>query len=977
MSGSNRWVWYVFGILFVGVLVLKSLALYTDYLWFGSVAQGAVFTTILWTKVKLGAVVAVVFFAWLFANIRVARLPLPGDITFIGRRLLPDEEREQIEEYADRALVLFAVVGALMAGVVASGQWHSWLQYKNAVPFHETDAIFHKDLGFYVFKLRFLEWLWRSVYYGVIATFVVSVLIHLYQEAIRIVGNTVHAISRARWHCMSLLALALFIKIFGYRLDQLNLLFANRAGVFSGGPGFADIHARLPVLWILMVAAAVTGIIVLASVNSHRFKLPGYAVAILLVVSFLGGSAYPALVQKLVVVPNQLDKERTYMEHNILATNKAYGLSHADEVNFKVVNNLQAEHIRANWATIENIRLWDHRPLQQTNNQKQAIRMYYNFPDVDVDRYMIDGRLRQVMLSTRQINASKLPVQNWVSTHLKYTHGYGLCMSPVNEIGEEGLPNYWIKNIPPVTQHGLKVTRPAIYYGASVHPRLIEHIQQPEEPLGLTEPQPAAEEPPEGPGGGQPRSGPSQPRRGVGGGPEDITSQRYVIVSTEEPELDYPRTEAVGAVTGDNVYTHYKGHGGVKVNSFLRRVAFFARFFPDLQILFTTGITDNSRIQINRTLPERMQALAPFLMYDPDPYLVVNDDGTLKWVVDAYTISGRYPYSRAVPRLGNYIRNSVKVICDAYEGMPEYYVIDPTDPLVQCYQKIFPTLFKPINEMSQHLRRHLRYPQLLFMLQVGIYCDYHMKDPQIFFQGEDRWAIPPEIYSHGRRPVEAYYVVMELVEGKGPEFVLMMPLVLYGREERNMVAWMAARCDEPHYGELIVYDFPKGQLIYGPWMVESRISQDPEISQLITLWGQKGSNVIRGNLLVIPLEHSLLYVEPLYIEAEESGLPELKRVILVYGNQVALGVDLEDALQEIFGAVGGAKQPSKAPQVAPAPGVEQVSGTQLERLRGLIEHVLDLDKQAQEAQQKGDFQTYLEKHKEQSAALQKLKGELK
>ena len=462
MSSSNRWLWYVFGILFVGVLVLKALALYTDYLWFGSVEQGQVFTTILWTKIKLGVVVVVVFFAWLFANIRVARLPLPGDITFIGRRLLPDEEREQIEEYADRALLIFALVGAIMAAVVASGQWHSWLQFKYAVDFNETDAIFHKDIGFYVFKLRFLEWLWRSVYYGVIVTFVVSVLVHLYQEAIRIVGNTVHAISRARWHCMSLLALALFIKIFGYRLDQLNLLFSNRAGVFSGGPGWTDCNARLLVLWILMVAAAVTGIIVLASVKSHRFKVPGYAVGILLLVSFLGGTAYPALLQRLVVVPNQLAKEREYIEHNIAATNKAYGLERVDETNFEVTNDLKAEHIEDNRATIDNIRLWDHRPLQRTNNQEQAIRAYYNFPDVDVDRYMINDRLRQVMLSARQVNASKLPVRNWVSTHLKYTHGYGLCMSPVNEIvGGRGLPEYWVGDIPPVGKHGLKVTRPA------------------------------------------------------------------------------------------------------------------------------------------------------------------------------------------------------------------------------------------------------------------------------------------------------------------------------------------------------------------------------------------------------------------------------------------------------------------------------------------------------------------------------------
>jgi len=968
-------MWYVFGALFLGVLILKALSLYTDYLWFGSVEQGEVFTKIFWTKVKLAAVVGIIFFVWLLANMRLARRPLPDDVTFIGRRLLPDEEREQIEEYADRALLLFALVGAVMAGVVASGQWHAWLQFKYAVPFGETDAVFGKDIGFYVFRLRFIQYLWQAVYYAVVVTFVVSVLLHLYQEAIRVVGNTVQAIPRARAHCLGLLGLALFIKIFGYRLDQFNLLFASRADIFAGGPGYADIHARLPMLSLLMVAAALTGVIIIASIKGRAFKVPGYALGILLVLSFLGGTAYPALVQKLVVVPNQLDKERPYIKHNIAATNKAYALEGVDEVNFDVTNDLSAEHIEDNWATIENIRLWDHRPLQRTNNQEQAIRAYYNFPDVDVDRYTVNGRLRQVMLSSRQINASKLPVQNWVSTHLKYTHGYGLCMSPVNEIvgGKRGMPNYWVGDIPPVGEYGLKVTRPGIYYGASVHPRMIERIQQPETPLETARAPVGPEEPPEGPGGGEIRGGPSQPRRGYGGRPDDITSQTFVIVNTKELELDYSSGGTGGAAT-ENVYTHYDGTGGVQISSFFRRLAFFARFFPDIQILFTTQITDQSRIHINRTVPERMQALAPFLMYDPDPYLVINDDGTLKWIVDAYAISGKYPYSSPIPRLGNYVRNSVKVVCDAYDGVPEYYTIDPNDPLVQCYERIFPSLFKPIEQMSDHLRAHLRYPQLLFMLQVGVYSNYHMKDPQVFFQGEDRWAIPPEVYSIGRRPVEAYYVVLELADEKGPEFVLMMPLVLYGREERGMVAWMAARSDEPHYGELIVYNFPKDKTVDGPWMVENRIGQDGEISRLQTLWGTEGSRVIRGNLLVIPLEQSLLYVEPLYLEAEGGeGLPELRRVILVYGDRVVMGANLEEALDQLFGDVAALPQPREA---APERAPERVEAPVLETLRETLERILALDKEAQEAQERGDFETFLQKNKEQSAALKELEAKL-
>ncbi|MCD6359474.1 MAG: UPF0182 family protein, partial [Armatimonadetes bacterium] len=364
-------------------------------------------------------------------------------------------------------------------------------------------------------------------------------------------------------------------------------------------------------------------------------------------------------------------------------------------------------------------------------------------------------------------------------------------------------------------------------------------------------------------------------------------------------------------------------------------------------------------------------------MYDPDPYLVVNDDGTLKWIQDAYTISGKYPYAQGIPRLGNYIRNSVKVVCDAYDGIPEYYVVDNTDPLVQCYQKIFPTLFKPAAQMGEHLRRHLRYPQLLFMLQVQIYSVYHMKDPQVFFQGEDRWAIPPEIYSFGRRLVEAYYVVMQLPGEDKPEFLLMMPMVLYGQEERNMVAWMAARSDGEHYGELIVYNFPRGKFFDGPWQVESRISQNGEISQLITLWGTQGSRVIRGNLLVIPLARSILYVEPLYLEAEDTGLPELRKVIVVYGDDIQLGDTLEDALAGIFGEMGtSAVSAPEGEERVPATAAAAISPDTLRTVRQTLTTLLQLDREKQQALAGGDLATYQRKDREQSALLKQLEQQL-
>ena len=975
METSNRWVAYLFAVIFGLILVAKGLTLYTDYLWFDSFGQAAVWSTMFWARVLLGVVLGAVFFAFLFANLRFARLPLPGDVTFIGRRLLPEEEREQIEQYADRALLIFSIVGGIMAGMVASAHWVEWLQFTHAVPFGKTDPVFGRDAGFYVFKLRFIEYIWRSVYYALLVTFVASTLVHLYQEAIRLVGNTVQAIKRARAHALGLLAAALLVKIYGYRLMQYNLLFSNSSGAFNGGAGWTDINARMPVLYILMIAAAACAVIALIAIKTRNYKLPAGAVAALILLSVLGGAVYPMAMQKLVVVPNELNKERDYIARNIEATNFAYGTDAVAGQLFAITNELNADVVSDNWATIENIRLWDHRPLQRTYNQEQALRAYYNFPDVDVDRYTVDDRLRQVMLAPRQLNAQKIPgADRWVNRYLKYTHGYGLALSPVNEIGPEGLPNYWVSDIPPQTIEEIQVTRPGIYYGASVHPRMIERISPPEQPLTTQQPvQP--EEAPEGPGGGgAPRTGPNQPMRGQpGAAREDITAQDFVIVNTREPELDYSRG-GEGNETIDNAYTHYEGTGGVRINSFFRRLAFFARF-RDVRILFTNLFTDDSRIQFNRTLPERMAMVTPFLMYYPDPYLVVDDDGTLKWIADMYTASGKYPYADALRPLGNYFRNSVKVVCDAYNGAPEYYIVDDTDPLAQCYRSIFPTLFRSGGEMSQHMRSHLRVPQLLFTIQVGVYADYHMTDPEVFYQKEDRWAMPPEIYSFGRRMVEAYYVVQQLPGEEQPEFLLMMPLVLSGQEERNMVAWMAARCDEPHYGELIVYNFPKEKLTYGPWMIESRISQDSEISAQITLWSQAGSRVIRGNILVIPLERSLLYVEPLYLEAEDTGLPELRRVILSYRDEIVWGADLEGALAQLFGAIEGREEVAATPGEVQPPQVE-VAPEVIESLRSLIDQILQLDRAAEEARARGDIGTYAEKNQQQSELLRQLEGQL-
>ena len=971
MTLSSRIFSYIFGAILALILIAKALSLWTDYLWFGTLGQASVFSTILWTRVMLGVVVGVVFFCWLWLNLRHARKPLPSDITLIGKRLLPDEERAQVEEYADKALLVFSLIGGLMVGLVASGKWLEWLQFTHAVDFGEVDPLFGKDAGFYVFKLAFLKYAFRSVFYAIIITVVASALVHLYQEAIRIVGSTIQTIGRSRAHIYLLVALALVVKVCGYRLDQFGLVLANRGDVFFGAC-YADYYGRLPVMYALMALCLIGAGIVVANIRSRRLFWPAGALAVIILFSLLGGTVYPAMVQKLVVLPNQLAKERPFIAYNIEATNTAFGLDKVRNKLHHIGKALTWEDIQNNRPTIDNIRLWDHRPLEKTMDQVQALRFYYDFPDVDVDRYTVDGEYRQVMLAPRQIDSNMIQPQTWVKTRLQYTHGYGVAASPVAEIARgasgQGLPNFWVKDIPPESVEGLKIDRPGIYYYASIHPRLIEIIQSIRQNERLGQPRGAAEQSSEDGGPGEERPGAAAQRVMD----EPVAKiENYVLVNTKEYELDYPRSQD-GAE--DNALTRYQGKGGVPIGSFWRRLAYFARFH-DLQILLTQSITAESKIIYNRTMPERIQALCPaFLICDPDPYITVMD-GKLKWINDVYTYSRMYPYSaphKLVPV--NYMRNSVKVLCDAYDGIPEFYVVDPSDPMLKCYKSMFPTLFKDA-PMPREMREHIRYPQLQFIVQVEQYADYHMLSPETFYQREDGWGTPLEKYGEEDRPTEAYYVIMELPGEDEEEFLLMIPLALRGREEKNMVAWMAARCDGDSYGELICYRMPKRLWVEGPAQVEMRIAQDPEFAEKQTLWGQKGSNIIRGNLLVIPVEESLLYVEPVYIAASGTAIPELKMVVLVSGKKVALGADLDDALANLFGRSRGETRRAapKPTGVKPAakPGEPTVVPPEV---KALIDQAIELETQKQAALASGDLGEYQRLDREQGDVLRQLKA---
>ena len=637
-----------------------------------------------------------------------------------------------------------------------------------------------------------------------------------------------------RAHLMVLGGLLFLLIAYRIRLAMYDLLYSPRGVVF--GAGYTDVHATLPVLKLLLVLCILTAGVFFLRAWGGNIRTPAYAVGVLVVVSIVGGSFYPDIVQRFIVAPNEIDKERPYISNSIEFTRKAYGLDHFEERSFSAVEDLTLDDIHQNEATFRNVRLWDHKPLLTTFAQLQEIRTYYDFVHIDNDRYWINGIYRQVSLSPRELNSDSLNGHSWINEHLTYTHGYGLCLGPVNEFTSEGLPVLFIKNIPPASNIPITITRPEIYYGE----------------LG----------------------------------------NDYCFVKTGAQEFDYPRGD-------QNVYTNYQGAGGIPVLSFWRRLL-FALDFGEKNILFSSDIHPESRLMIYRRVLDRASRLMPFLEFDSDPYMVIANDGTLDWILDGYTLSSQYPYSEPVGDGENYIRNSVKVTMSAYSGEMKFYISDPEDPLIRTYAQIFPGVFHPLSEMPQDLRAHIRYPEELFSIQAGKYGLFHMTDPRVFYNKEDMWRVAQTGVGGPAAPMSPYYTIMKLAEvGQREEFILMAPFTPARKD--NMIAWMAARCDAPNYGKVLVFTFPKQKLIYGPQQIESRIDQEPSISQQLTLWGQGGSKVIRGTLLVTPVLNSVLYVEPLYLAAEAGGgLPQLQRVIVAYSDHVVMEPTLDAALSKNF-----------------------------------------------------------------------------
>jgi uncharacterized membrane protein (UPF0182 family) len=845
MFKANRFIIIAIVISLVLPALLGLLTFWTDWLFFVETGFASVFTTTLTAKIGAGLFFGVVLFVFAMINLHFPnRAKFSQTNVFVEGRNIYQLKRDEAARLAKPLSILASAVLALFAGNWGAVQWQKVLLFTNRVTVGTSDPVMGKDVGFYLFTMPLLEMLKDFAGFMVPATMVMAALVYYVRGGITLTERGATIDGKVRKHLAILVGIFSLTVAAGFYLEGCGLLLSGK-GAFHGA-GYADVNVRLPTFRILTFMTPLAGAILAAGLWKGAWRLALLPPVLVFAVYGIGVKAYPALLQKIKVAPNELALETPYIENTIKFTRLGYNLDRIETIPFDVDAKLSAADIANNDATIKNIRLWDHAPLLKTYSQLQQIRTYYKFFDVDNDRYLVNGQYTQVMLSPRELSYADLPSRNWINERLIFTHGNGLTFGPVSRISKEGLPEFFVKDIPPVSLADIRVTRPEIYYGE--------------------------------------------------------LSNEYVIVKTKVPEFSYPTAT-------ENITTTYAGKGGVAVGSVLRKALFAARFRTE-KILLSSDITGESRILYYRNINERVRTVAPFLRFDGDPYLVVTENGTLKWIVDAYTYSDRLPYSKPIKGGINYMRNSVKVVVDAYDGSLGFYISDSGDVMAKVYANIFPGLFKPMSAMPDNLRTHIRYPHQFLRLQAAMFAAYHMTDPKVFYNKENLWEIP----ALGDKPMEPYYTIMKLPGEKKEEYILLLPFTPSKRD--NLAAWLTARCDEPNYGKLLVYTFPRDRLIYGPKQIDARINQDSFISQQLTLWNQRGSEVIRGSMLVIPIEKSLLYVQPLFLAAaDKAGLPELRRVIVAYGDEVVMEETLELALQRIF---GGSKAPAVSNKAASA-----------------------------------------------------------
>lgn len=915
-------------ILIAAVLLLavpSAAVFYTDWLWFQELGYQGVFLRTYNAKLLVFVATFTVAFLFLFTNLRLARRALTRPQFILGTT---EDGRPIVVESKSLASLLLpvAVVVSVIVAVSAANHWLEWLSALNAVSFNERDVLFNRDVSFYVFELPILVLVRQQALLLTVLALGSSALIYLLSGNVSMEPRygvafwpRMNLATGARRHLMVLLSVLFALMAWGTWLELPQTLLSGAANQVVFGASHTDVYARIPFIRVSLVVLSLASLVALwQGFGPQRWPLPAVIVAYVVVTT--AGGVYAGFVQRFVVTPNEQTKEEPFIRYNIEATRKAYALDRVEERELSGEGSLTAADITANAGTIENIRLWDHQPLLQTFSQIQEIRTYYDFVNVDNDRYTIDGKYRQVMLSLRELNSESLPNRSWVNERLTFTHGYGLTLGPVNEVTTSGQPVLFVRDLPPVSEVDLTITEPSVYFGE--------------------------------------------------------LSSDYALVKTLQPEFHYPRGE-------DNVTTTYTGTGGVQLSSLARRVMFAIRFGA-ANILITNQITGDSRIMYHRRIADRVRAIAPFLEYDADPYPVVAD-GRIFWIQDAYTTSESYPYATPFdgPRT-NYIRNSVKVVIDAYHGATSFYISEPDDPIVQTISRIFPGMFRPMSDMPESLRSHVRYPERIFKVQASAFATFHMTNPQVFYNKEDQWQVPVIDGETNAAPMQPYYTIMRLPGEKDTEFIQMLPFT--PRLKDNLSAWLVARSDGDYYGRLIVFQFPKQKVVFGPRQIVARINQDQTIAPQITLWNQQGSQVIQGTLLVIPIEESLLYVRPLYLRSAGGRIPELKRVIVAYQEQIVMAETLTQGLVQIFGrSVATALSPDRRTDTAaggqdPAVPVPATAGTGTGTVDAsfvnLAEQAAGHFERATAAQREGNWALYGEEMKklgEVLAQLEKIK----
>ena len=912
----------VLAILVALVLSANFLAyFYTDVLWFQEVGFQSVLWKSLGTQFGVGLGVGILVALLVWGNLVLAARLSPAypsaPIILEGRPPDPLERyREAIGPYLRWLRVGVALFLGLVMGIGASSQWQTFLLWANRVRFGTEDPQFHKDVGFYVFQLPFYSAVLRQLSSILLVMLLVVLAAHYLQGSIRPERRLAGISSAALAHVSVFLGVIAFVKAAQYWLGQYELAFSTRGVVY--GPSYTDVHAQIPALRLLAIISIISAVLFLVNIWARRLSLPLGAIGIWILFAIAAGGIWPWAVQRFSVEPQELQREKPYIARNIEATRQGFNLDNVDTEPFAAAHDLDATDLSENTTLLQNVRLWDPGILAQGYEQLQAIRPYYTFPDVDIDRYPVAGETRQVLISPRELSLNELPEQSrtWANLHLQYTHGYGIVASLANQASSSGQPNFLVKDVPGTVAADapdLDLDVPSIYFG------------------------------------------------------EDFLPLDYSVVNTDQEEIDYPQQDGVAR-------SQYAGEGGVELGNWFRRMAFAIRE-TDTNLILSNLIDSNSRILYYRNVRDRVLRAAPFLTLDHDPYITAVD-GHLEWIIDGYTTTPYYQYAErfdaatadSTPVEGglsgriNYIRNSVKVVVDAYSGTMKFYIVDENDPLIQAWRKAFPALFTD-EEPSPDLQAHFRYPEDLFDLQTEVYLSYHIDDPEGFYAREDEWAIPRSASGTATssgvelsdEEIAATYLLIELPGESGQEFVITRPVTPRGKN--NMVAMMLARSDPENYGQLLTLQFPRQVLVEGPSQVHNLINQDVEISQTLTLLGQKGSRVDFGSLVTLPIKDSILYIQPLFVTAEDLGIPELKRVVVVYGEDVAMEETFPEALDSVFGLQPPPEEPTP-PDEGQNNGKPPPKGQNAQQLQELVDLAGRLYEKAQQALSNGDFETY-------------------